>query len=321
MCVQQELDNLKGYAISIYKGLWEEALNKSLFHIIENFDDNRGVELSHYVSKVVGTILLGKYNHEIEQDTTLETTLNKRSVEEDSFNPANEILKKDEKEVSEDVKECVRYLLPMFIQDYKFFKSFKADERKMSYTGMFEMFSDETVMKSKDMLMDMYGSDMDYLYNLKKECHYRNFSEDRYKDSMDISIEYECYFRNVLIYKKLSSKINNYFYMINIEEIIDALIRTYYWGKCCRKIGSFMVYCTLSGNLVTGLEELRAVLEREFVGAFLSRFNYFRVVCYEKGKNIILSSTKELGYEFSLNIFEEEFPIPIKEVISRCSNA
>lgn len=320
MRIYQEVQNLKGYAISIYKGLWEDALDMSFFHILENFDENSGCELSHYALRVVGTILLGKYNHEIEHETSLETNLNKKSVEEDLFNPAHEILDIEEG-VSVDIQECVRYLLPMFIQDYKFFKSKKSEDRKLAYTGLFNMFSYETINESMDLMVKLYGEDMDYLYNLKRNCHYRNFSEDRYKDSMDNSIEYECFFKDVLIYKKLQVKSRKVFYLFNIKDAVDSIIQTYYQGKCSREVGDLTVYCTLSGNLVTSTEELRVVLERELVGAVLSRFSYFKVVCYEKGKSIILSSTKELEHGFTLDIFNQDFKIPIRELVSKCSNS
>lgn len=319
MRVYQEVQKLKGYAISIYNGAWEEALDMSFFHILDNYDEESGNDLSHYAIRVVGTILLGKYKHEIEHETSLETTLTKKAVSEDSSNPANIVVKEDE--VSIDVQTCIRYLLPMFIQDYKFFKSKKPEDRKLTYNGLFSMFSYDAIVEAMNTMISLYGDDMEYLYDLKRNSHYRSFTDDRYKSSMDTAIEYTCTFKNIVIYKKLQNKATNrLFYVFNIEKTINNLIRQIYTEKGVRHLGDMSVYCTLSGNLVTSKEELRANLERELIGAVLSRFNFFRVACYEKGKSMVLTSSKKQNHSFFLNIFGEEVEVYISEVVSKCSN-
>lgn len=320
MQVYIEVQKLKGYAISIYKGLWEDALDKSFFHILENFDWDSGADLSHYATKVVGTILLGKYNHEIEHEVSLLAGMEKKSMETKELDPLNIVIPSEEEEASTSVDRCVHYLLPMFVQDFKFFKSKRPEDRVLTYTGLFNKFSERTVLTAMTLLVEEYGSSMEELLAMKKKSHFRNFPEDRYKNDLDETVEFNCLFKDVIIYKRLTGRASKKFYIIDLKEVLSRLVKTYFIAECVRVIGDVNVYCTLSGNILIGESELASTLERELVGALLARSQSVRVIAYEKGSSLIISSGKELQEGISFSIMEKDFNIPTRQLVSKCIN-
>lgn len=303
---------LKSYARSIYRDLWEDALDMSFFHIIKNFNEESGGDLEHYATKVVGKILLNKYAHEIEHETSLQIELDNKSVEEGALAEVQPSIS------STNVKDCVNYLFPMFILDWVFFKTQKPEFRKLSYEGLFEKFSESTVAKSMKYLVSKYNDELEELYNLRKECHYRNFPEDRYKSDLDETVEYISTFNGVVLLKQISgTKSKKNYYDIDLVGTINDIITELYTNEngYARKIGSCMVYCTLSGRLVLTKEELLKALETELVGAILAR-NRVKVVAYEKGKSLLISSSKELD-DVYLTIKDLDFSIRKKRMIAK----
>lgn len=320
LSIYEAVNELKGYAMAIYKSLWEDALDKAFFHILDNYDESSG-DLEHYATKIVGTILLNKYAHEIEHETSLSNALDQKSLNGDvENNPLDIVTSKEEIERSSDLDRCIEYLIPMFVKDYKFFKTKKASDRKLSYNGLFQKFSERTVASAMISLVDRYGKDMDDLYELCKSCRMRAYPEDRYLKSMDATVEYLGVFNNILLYKCLSRKVKKVFYSFNIRENVTTLIDVFYSSEDAigkRVIGSLEVYCTLSGKIVTSPDELYDCIERDIVGSMLAKMSHLKVVQYEKGEKLIMSSPKDTACGLVLDVFGKEFSTDINKVVSK----
>ena len=320
MQIFDAVQGLKGYAAKIYKGSWEDALDSSFFHVLRNYNKESGGELEHYATKVVNTILLGKYKNEITHEVSLETGMNQVSMDATYQNPMN-ILISDEEEVSEDLMSCIHYLLPSFIEDYKFFKTRRSEDRKLSYKGLFSLYSSGTIVQAMDYMVKNYGQAVEELLAVKRNCHFRNFSADRYKNSLDTSIEYDCVLNNVLLYKKVSGRALKKFYFLNIRENITRLIEKFYTTNERKKtLGDITFYCSLSGNIVSSIDELYDTLEREIVGTVLARSQNMKVAVYEHNENMIVTASRDLEDGLILRIFDEDFPIVFKKIISKCIN-
>lgn len=322
--IYQEVYKLANYAKKIYKGYWEDALDKAFFHILENFKDESGGDLEHYAIKVVNTICLGRYNHEIAHDTSLNMEMDKKSANVKELNPLNILTEKEEFFSYNNLKGCINYLLPKFIQDSHFFVTKRAENRKCEYKNIFSMFSSEVILASMNYLVEKYGKEMERLTQLKKKCKYRNFSEDRYKNSMDTSIEYMGMLKGVLLYKSLGKKTARCFYEVNISDAVDYLVKNVYnieESEAKTEVEGINIYCTLSGQLVCGEVDLRKYLEKELIGTILARMSVLKAVLYERGKSIIFSSSREitnsLKIEFLNNCYYLDFKrIPSKRVKS-----
>lgn len=316
--VYKVVQDLKGYAISIYKGLWEEAMDECFFHILKHYNPEKG-ELVHYATRTMSTVLLNKHKKEIAHETSLLTAMEQKSMETSGMNPLEILVNDDEViDCSTDIESCIAFLLPKFIEDYKFFKSKKAENRNLSYEGLFKRYSVKTVRRSMELLMKVYGEAMDELLDLKQNCHIRNFSEDRYKKGLDTNIVLESVFQGVVVYRRLSNRVSKKFYSIDLVSVVDKLRDLYFTDKYYKNVGGYDVYCTLSGNIVIGEEALKSTVERELVGCILSK-SQCKVVKYEKGNRLIVSSVKDID-NVVVRLFEEDLVIPLDKMVSKCVN-
>lgn len=318
--IYRVVQNLKGYAITIYKNLWEDALDQAFFHILSNYDEESGGDLEHYATKVVGTILLGKYAHEIEHDIALDDGMNKKSTEDTSANPLNIIMENEDFIQIQDYEKCKRYLFPLFVQDYKFFMTLRQEYRKCSYTGIFDMFSCEVILKTIKYFSGKYGKAILKLDKLRKTCRYRSFASDRYQKSMDPNIEYRGMLNGTLLYKVVSKRGSKFFYMMDTKKVIDDIVSSFYSDPKSEAhviIENSDVYCTLSGRLVIGVDALREALENEIIGSLLAKLSTFRVIRYDRGVNLLMSATKETDVVFPIEIFGYTYYMDFRRVPSK----
>lgn len=318
--IYQAVYSLTGYAMSIYKGYYADALDKAFFHVLMNYDEESGGDLTHYATKVVSTILLGRYNHEITHELTLNVEMDKKSATIQKDNPLNILAEKEELISSSDMKRCIKFLLPNFIKDSHLFVTKRQEDRKCSYEGLFSKFSPEVIWHSLNYLVTNYGDDMERLLELKKKCKYRNFSEDRYKSSMDETIEYVCTLRNTILYKSLTKRTLRLLYKLDLKATLDYMIERFYNGSCREAktvVEGIDVYCTLSGQIVSGMKELRDTLENEIVGTVLSRLSVLMVVVYSRGDYMILSSSREMYSTLPIEFLDDVINLEFKEVPSK----
>lgn len=307
---------LTAYAKSIYKSLYKDALDKAFFHILDKYDENLG-ELEHYATKVVSKILLGKYSHEIEHDIALETGMNALSFKDSDSNPLNVYIDKEEYKDCSSFHKCVDFLSERFIYDYKLFISQKSENRKCSYEGLFSMFQSDIVILAMRYLIENYGAEMERLGEISKNCRYRSFDCNRYKKSLDPNVDYLGMFNGTVLYSTDKRSLR-YFFLFDIKETVDNIVSTYYRedSKLIAKVEKYTAYCTLSGKIVTSIKDLKVELENEIVGAILAKLPYFNVVAYERGREVIFSSSREFVL-FSLYLWGNEYEVNFKRLTSK----
>jgi len=191
LAIWEELNALKYYAISLYKDNWEDALDESYMHLIENYDESKG-ELSHYAIRVVATIYINKYKGEVKDEEVLQIESDKASY--NNYLESNDLdsLLRSEENLNEAIKDCENFLTPMFIEDFLFFKTMNPRDKKLNYDFLQELYSDAVIVKAFGNLISKYSDTLDNLYKLKKECTYRDYPQDRYKKNFDSAIEFEC---------------------------------------------------------------------------------------------------------------------------------
>jgi hypothetical protein len=109
-----------------------------------------------------------------------------------------------------------------------------------------------------------------------------------------------------------------YFFLFDIKETVDNIVSTYYRedSKLIAKVEKYTAYCTLSGKIVTSIKDLKVELENEIVGAILAKLPYFNVVAYERGREVIFSSSREFVL-FSLYLWGNEYEVNFKRLTSK----
>lgn len=303
-----------------FKGHYEDALDDAYFHILDHYDSSKG-SLESYVHRIVGTIYMNKFsrekNREVNSDDLfLDFEAYKQSSElDDTTNPIV-IVEENDIEYSEVLDSCVRYLLPYFIKDYELFKSRDGSLRKVSYKGLFDKYSASVINDAVTLLSDKYYEDAKYISTLSKSCHVRNFTSDRYKSSIDKTISYICRIGDIVKCKSLGVKRKKYAYLLDVDDLLRKVFMMFYSseGVGIRIIYGENVYCSLSGQIFFNKKELLEALERELVGSILSRKTNLKVLKYDRGNDIIFSSTNENEPRVILNMFNTGVYVPLSKL-------
>lgn len=296
-----------------YRGNWEEALDEAYYHIVTHYDESKG-NLLHYTARVVSTIYLKHNSHEVLSDTVLDIESDKLAIEESVNEGLNHILEwENEIEYNDEVRRCIQYLLPYFLKDYELFKSQDSSKRKMNYQGIFNMFSPKVLWGALNILVKSHYEDACYLGNLSKKCHYRCFAPDRYKASQDKTLAFVSQIGRVVTCKAIGFKRKRYVYKLDIRDLLGKLFHFFYTegGVARRVFCSTVVYCTLSGRLVLSKEELYSYLEREIVGSILAARTNLKVLHYQVGSELLLTSTREDEPSLVLSMFGAGVVIPL----------
>lgn len=318
--VHQAVQACKALAISKYKSRWEDALDDAYFHIIKNFDDSKG-SLEHYAMSIVSTIYLNKYSKEVGSETVLEIESERKAMESVRVsNPYEELLDVIEEEgtdYDEEIHLCIKYLLPFFIKDYEMFRSKDSSDRKMSYKGLFDMFPFKVINSAVKTLTDKYYEDAKYLSNLSKSCHIKNFKADRYKNSLDRTLSYISRVGDIVRCSAIGVKRKKYAYLIDINDILNKIYTMFYDsnGVARRVIDGTILYCSLSGQIVLTKEDLYDALEREIIGTLLALRTNLKVLNYEKGKELVVTSTRVYEPEVIIQMFQAGVYIPMKKLM------
>lgn len=304
--------DLKPYAISKYKSSWEDALDEAFFHILENYDSEKG-DLEHYATRIVGTILLNKDKKEVANDEQTKLGLDLKVASEYKSSTL-ELIFEDEK--SQDIKECIQDMSKLFANDLKFFISNNAKDRCMNYSKLFEKYSVKVISESKKYLVDTYFEDVKNFIEAGKGSSIRNFPGDRYLKSLDEGVEYIGELNDIVIIKRKQGSHMKNAYRVYIPDLLDMFHKLFYDddGILTIDFENTKIFLTLSGRFVDSVEKLNECLERELVGSLLSRTS-LKVFHYEKGNELLLSGTKDIQFSIILNIFGKNVSVDFNKAV------
>ena len=287
------VSSLKKYAQIKYKDNYEDALDASYMHIVEHYDPSKG-DLKNYAIKVVGTIGLGSNKKELANEEQTRLSLDSKTASEFFNSPIDSL---EENFKSSNINSCIKDMVSLFVKDFKFFATQSTKYRKMDYKELLDKYSVESIVNAKNYLMEKYSNEIEKFISYSKVASIRNFNEDRYLKSLDTSLEYKGSLNDIILIKRKQGSHVKKVYRVLIEENINTLLDLFYtntdYGKIL--IADVPIYLSLSGKIVDSEEELRCSLERELVGSLLSRTS-LKVIHYDKGNEILLSSTKDVQY-------------------------
>lgn len=309
------VNSLTMYAKRIYSGLWEEALNKSFLHILHNYDENKG-DLENYAIRIVKTIELNKYRYESENDTALNLTLDKISY--DAYNELDTMEFEEEQELSTDVQECVRVLVPKFIKDQKVFNLLKPEKAKVDLKELRNTFSDEVILKALSILSNNFTEEVEYLKNLSLQKHLYKLDMNRWEKERDEFVSYAEEYNGILAWRG-SPKSSRMFYRLNVRELIDNVVNHFHGkdGLAHRVIGGVDVYMSLSGFITFDYESIREQVEREIINYIAAMVREIKFIRYEKGEYAWVSSVHKITYAIEIKAFGEVIKVHLKKMVSK----
>lgn len=306
------VQGLKKYAYAKYKENYEDALDASYMHIVKNYDPSKG-DLQNYAIKVVGTIWLNSNKKELADEEKTKLSLDSKTASDFINSPSDEF---EENLKSSNINSCIKDMVGLFVKDFKFFSTSSTKHKKMDYKGLLDKYSVESIVSAKNYLMGTYSESIEKFISYSKVATIRSFDDDRYLKSLDTSIEYKGILNDIIMIKRKQGSHVKKVYKVSIKENIDTLLDLFYsdtgYGKIL--IADVPIYISLSGKIVDSIEELKYFLERELVGSLLSRTS-LKVLRYDKGNEILLSSTKDIQYSVILPLFDKNVSIDFNRVV------
>lgn len=308
--------DMKAYAKKIYGANFEDALDRSYRHILENYDPNKG-DLEHYVISVIHKINRNIHKNEI-GDEAADLAMDELAFKENNGDPLEEYLEKQRKGMPYDVENCVKYLLKYYIIDFKYFTTNKSSDKINSYSELFENFSIKSIKEAVEYIKVNYQESIEDLYAVKRIMRFKAYPRDRYMEAFDTSVEYLCDFRGIVVYKRPEAKTGKVIYEIDLKEILNRFKKIFYSGILNRNIGGLECYISLSGKLSFSEAEAMDNLETEIVGSILSRLQQMGVMLYEKGTRLLMTASSPMSRtSMVLSILDRPFPIEMRHRVAK----
>ena len=320
--INAELTLLRGYAVAKAKSMGltdaDNTLDEAFHHAIHHYED-RGIPVRNYLMRLINTITKG-YSKEVSEDTNKIDEF-KMGNDEDYVrtNPENIYLDHEERIVKGDLHNCILDLIPKFVRDYKFMRTMKKEDRKEDYSSVIHKYDIYVVKSATEYLSKTYGKAIENLYKRSRECR-RRYKTIRYEDYWDRGINYHCMINGILIYSNSSSHpIRKCFYEVNIKDIVTNVILHIYKSPdstLSLNIDGVGVYCSSSGKIVIGEENLAKELEVEILAVLFDK--RYLLVKYTKGVDAILSLTREsmLGDEY-ISVDGRFVPLELERISAR----
>lgn len=304
----------KGLAIDRYKNRWQDALDEAFFHILEHYDENKG-ELQNYTARIVNTIFISKNSREVNSDLVGEIKDEKYSLLEEKSFSDDYFVKDFKKEEDEEVKTCIKVLLPHFLNDYESFKSGLKPKDADSYLDELTVFS-VNVVKRAISVLNRYYDDLKRLTMLVHGCRLWTFSKDRYKKSLESGMTFAGQIGDIVKVKIKGNIRKKALYCLDIKDFLDKIYTMFYEdGAASTLVCGEVVYCTPIGSLVSSKEKLYSVLEESIVGSILAMRHNLRVLHYDKGVKIIFTSLSSDETDVFLKLFNTGIRVPFKKLI------
>lgn len=307
------VQSLKPYAKSKYGNNFEDALDASYEHIIKNYDSSKG-ELRNYAIKVVGTIWLNSNKKELASDEQTRISLDVKTAKDFVNSSTEERMEEDLK--SNNVNSCINDMVGFFVKDFKFFITTNSKYKKMDYSELRDKYTSESILSAMRYLNKTYSEEIGKFVAYSKQSSIRNFDENRYKKSIDTSLEYKGNLNDIILVKRKQGSHIKKVYKVSIEDTINKIMELFYsdtnYGMII--VANIPVFLTLSGKIVDNVGDLKYSLEKELVGSLLSRTS-LKVLHYDRGNEILLSSTKDTQCDVVLPLFGKNVSINFERVV------
>lgn len=292
--------DLENYARKIYKNRWEDALDIAFFHVLQNFDASKG-DLDNYVTKVVSGILLGEFKKEYPYEYIADL-----KADDEDFLRGLEKQAKDTDASS--VEGCMKYLAPMYVQDFKFFETMSGQYRKGTYTGLFKKYEVSTIKKAVEELNKKYGNAVKEIYRTKKKCGGKPFNGEVNEKNYDKNCTYIAEMNDTVLYRRVrKNSVERFIYSLDMDLEVDKLILRYYNENNPEVEANVMgnhVYCTLTGKLAFSIADLREKLKKDIVGIIIAR-THLKLLHYNESEALFLSIS-ELQYDVNVKFLGED---------------
>lgn len=301
---------LTPYAKRLYGSNYEDILDLAIDHMIKNYNSEKG-QIANYTIRLLKTIGKNRYIKEYAADEQVSI-----SLEELSLKDFTEEFCLDEGK-SSSFSECLGYLIKFFVYDYKFLVSGLSKYRKCNYKDLFNTYNYQVIKDTIKYLKDTYSEKVNLFYNYAKKPCTKEFSRDRYIQSLDKNLKFNSCINNIYIVTKTVGSHSKFIYKLDIKKVTEMVLKSFYiQDKGILNIEGVNFYLSLGGSIISNYDDLLFSIENSIIGSTLSRTG-MKVVAYIENDFMLLSSTKDSDYCIVYDMFDEVLKFSLERVVSK----
>lgn len=286
IAVWEILQGYKYYAIRIYKSGWEEAIEATLHHVIENYDPRKG-QLENYIISVLKTICLNRFGSNIPDENVEIKVDSKTKKGYDEGSNDYSLADKRLDNTSENIEICKRKMIPVYIKLYGSSSS-KTKKGIVVELNLNSVFTDEVISKALKDIKEDYDGILDHLASFKKENLWRRRTVVNITDYFLSSHELEYVMRDTVYLRKKENRKCNFIYRLDIEDAINKFLVIHGSKFSAESLDGTIVWCTIYGDFTLDIEDVRKTINAEMIN-YLCIKKQVRILGYEEGKLMYIS--------------------------------
>lgn len=301
------------YLRAIYKARYDDAFDASLFHMLDNYDPEKG-PLKNYAISINKKILYNERRKETAQDDQVllyfvDKETGKLGNPEDSF---------FESEEERDLRECKNDLSTYFIGDFKFFITGKASYRHKNYDQLYEKYPMDILKRAiHDIKVDYLERVQNFL-DCRNEVHIDMSDETKYLRRISRTYSIVAIHNGIAIIRS-NSNTKKTFSKLDIKTVVNDIIADFYESKVggidpTIKIYDRKFYMGISGGIYDNIDDLRKGIEYDIVGEAINQ-GMKNVVRYDKGDAIYFNRRDK--DRIDIKVFNKVYRVRLKEIYTK----
>jgi hypothetical protein len=285
------LQDLKGYAFSIYGDRADDAIDATFEHVNSRYDESYG-ELENYTKSVLKNINRSEFKKESPDSENINGVWSERLTD---INSPDAILEERvDQLISENEIECAKELASGYVSDFEVFKDLGSMRVSSfdKYDKVFEKYTKATIINALFYLKDNYDEVIESFLEFGKKIKNKRMKESQIQKRVEDKIKFVSLIDKTVLYDKVSNFERRFFYAIDwiefVEEIINVDKR-----RISVEVEGRDFWLRPFGGVTDNEEQLKTELGMALVMAVLESNESIQLV-KTKGDVFIICSTQPL---------------------------
>ena len=217
------LQDLKGYAFSIYGDRADDAIDATFEHVNSRYDESYG-ELENYTKSVLKNINRSEFKKESPDSENINGVWSERLTDKNS--PDTILEERVDQLISENEIECAKELASGYVSDFEVFKDLGS--MKVScfdkYDKVFEKYTKATIINALFYLKDNYDEVIESFLEFGKKIKNKRMKDSQIQKRVEDKIQFVSLIDKTVLYDKLSNFERRFFYAIDWKEFVEEII-------------------------------------------------------------------------------------------------
>lgn len=307
------LQDLKGYAFSIYGDRADDAIDATFEHVNSRYDESYG-ELENYTKSVLKNINRSEFKKESPDLENINGVWSERLTDINS--PDTILEERIDQLISENEIECAKELASGYVSDFEVFKDLGS--MKVScfdkYDKVFEKYTKATIINALFYLKDNYDEVIESFLEFGKKIKNKRIKESQIQKRVEDKLQFVSLINKTVLYDKLSNFERRFFYAIDWNEFVEEIIRINK-KRISVEVEGIDFWLRPFGGVTENKKLLKTELGMALVMAILDSHESIQLV-KTKGDEFIICSTQTLK-SCEISIYGMNFGVRLERLNSK----